>query len=338
MHFIIITPSLDQLDYLKRCVASVKDQVSDGALKHPDGLVENVKTLVGSLNEDSTSRCNNLNGVNESGTLSVHHHVQDACSIDGTVDWLRQYEATVRDQRTSATCHSPDYTFSYSSERDAGMYDAISKGWKLASDEVDVVAWLNCDEQYLPGTLLKAARCFTENPDADVLFGDVLVVRPDGSLLCARRAIRPDQNHMLTSHLTVFSAAMFLRRCVLLAENLFPDPKWKVLGDVDLVWRMLRSRVRFGIVREFFATFTDSGENISLTRDDAVREREVMAACVPPLPRAMRPLWVFLHRFRKLCSGAYLRRPVDYSIFTDDLSRRKIFSVSRAPVVWKGRL
>ena len=89
MHITIITPGFNQLDYLKRAIASIRDQVSGGVLKRPNGLVESVE---GSLNENPTSTCDGLDGLNATAVpVAVHHHIQDGGSTDGTVDWLRQY-------------------------------------------------------------------------------------------------------------------------------------------------------------------------------------------------------------------------------------------------------
>jgi hypothetical protein len=201
-----------------------------------------------------------------------------------------------------------------------------------------IVAWLNCDEQYLEGALARAAGYFRQHPETEVLFGDALVVRPDGTLLCARRAVLPERNHMLTSYLTVFSAALFIRARAVREKNLFPDTEWKILGDVDLVDRMISSGVRFGVIRRFLAAFTDSGRNISLTSDRVCHEQQTLAARLSPSVRALKPLWRWRHRVRKLLSGAYRHRMAEYSVFTDRLSQRTNFSVRRAPVVWKGRL
>ncbi len=203
MHFIIITPGFNQLDYLKRCVASVADQASEGR-------------------------------AHGAGCIAVHHHIQDAQSTDGTLEWLAE---TVSQQSVTN-----NYQLTFDSEADEGMYDAINKGVDHvlystghqaqphaprpgsrasgASHDM-VVAWLNCDEQYLPGALKKAAQFFGDAPETEVLFGDALVIRPDGSLLCARRVMRPRVNHILTSYLPVFSAAMFVRLSTVQEKSLF---------------------------------------------------------------------------------------------------------------------
>ena len=66
--------------------------------------------------------------------VEVEHIVQDSCSDDGTQDWLP------RDPRVKAFV-----------EKDAGMYDAVNRGYRRATG--DIFAYFNCDEQYLPGAL-----------------------------------------------------------------------------------------------------------------------------------------------------------------------------------------
>src|ERR1039458_7906042 len=73
--------------------------------------------------------------------VALEHIIQDAGSDDGTLDWLRQ------DSRVKAFV-----------EKDAGMYDAVNRGLRRASGEI--LAYLNCDEQYLPGTLITVKAFF----------------------------------------------------------------------------------------------------------------------------------------------------------------------------------
>ena len=40
-------------------------------------------------------------------------------------------------------------------EKDGGMYDAVNRGYRRAQG--DILAYLNCDEQYLPGALKTVA-------------------------------------------------------------------------------------------------------------------------------------------------------------------------------------
>src|SRR6266446_656854 len=94
--------------------------------------------------------------------VEAEHIVQDAGSDDGTLDWL------TTDSRVRALV-----------EKDQGMYDAINRGLRRAGG--DILAWLNCDEQYLPGALETVGAFFAQHPAVDVLFGDIVMVDAQGA-------------------------------------------------------------------------------------------------------------------------------------------------------------
>lgn len=57
-------------------------------------------------------------------------------------------------------------------EKDKGIYDAINKGISLSSG--DVVAILNSDDFYINGYVIEmVSRIFDENPDVDMVLGNV---------------------------------------------------------------------------------------------------------------------------------------------------------------------
>src|SRR5262249_10318369 len=110
MQFSIVTPSYRNSQWLKLCIASVADQEG----------------------------------------VEVEHIVQDACSDDGTQDWL------LHDRRVRAFV-----------EKDHGMYDAVNRGFRRARG--DILAYLNCDEQYLPGALRNVLAFFKRAPNVEVV-------------------------------------------------------------------------------------------------------------------------------------------------------------------------
>lgn len=279
MHFFIITPSFNQRHYLRRCVASVADQVG-----------KNVR---------------------------VHHHIQDGGSTDGTVDWLRQ-------------CHG--HAFSYQSAPDGGMYDALNQG--LARSDGAVVAWLNCDEQYLPGSLEKVARFFSAHPKADFVYGDTLNVDPAGTLLTYRKNPTLRRAYVAADHLYIQSASMFFRARVF--ERMRFDCRWQAVSDCDLVVRLLNQGFRAAPIRTYLSVFTMTGENVS-TSD---RGREELAEF-----RREQSVWIRLVRWplngcrfaEKALRGGYIRRPLTYAIYGEDLSRRRRFSVAKPSARFRWR-
>ncbi|HSB02002.1 MAG TPA: glycosyltransferase family 2 protein [Anaerolineales bacterium] len=63
------------------------------------------------------------------------------------------------------------------SEKDRGQAEAINKGFARAKGEI--LAWLNSDDYYLPNTISAVVKCFEENPEIVMAYGDMLAV--DGS-------------------------------------------------------------------------------------------------------------------------------------------------------------
>jgi glycosyltransferase involved in cell wall biosynthesis len=64
------------------------------------------------------------------------------------------------------------------SEKDSGQAEAINKGFRRARGEI--LAWLNSDDYYLPNTISAVVKCFDENPDVVMVYGDMLAVDGNG--------------------------------------------------------------------------------------------------------------------------------------------------------------
>ena len=197
-------------------------------------------------------------------------------------------------------------------EPDAGMYDAINRGLRRATGEI--CAYLNCDEQYLPGALARVANFFAVHPELDVVFGDVILVDQHGQPLSYRRTILPRLRHIELAHLNTLSCAMFFRR-KLLDRGFYFDPAWKDVGDGVWVEELLRNKVRMAALPEPFGVFTFTGENRS-TLPLASKEGASRRGTSNPGAWFQRNIAVVAHRLRKGLAGAYRRRRVEIDIFT----------------------
>ena len=93
----------------------------------------------------------------------IEYILVDGASTDGSVEIIKKYAGK----------------FSYwVSEKDRGQADAINKGFARATG--DIVAWLNSDDYYLQGTVSAAVKVFEENPDAVLVYGNMLAVDEHG--------------------------------------------------------------------------------------------------------------------------------------------------------------
>ena len=247
--------------------------------------------------------------------VDAEHIVQDAGSDDGTLDWL------THDPRVQAYV-----------EKDKGMYDAINRGLRRAGGEI--LAYLNCDEQYLPRALESVQRTFSECRTADVLYGDALVTAPDGCLLAFRKAYPPVRAFILTAHLYILTCALFWRREVTEAGNRF-DSGMRDLGDMEFVLRLLADGYRFVHHPDYLATFAVTGENRSL----GVNARAEMADMRRRAPAWMRALKLPLNAVRlasKLAHGCYVQHgPIEYALHVGNGERgRRHFLVPRVSFRW----
>ncbi len=258
-------------------------------------------------------RC--CSSVADQSDMRHEHIVVDGGSSDGTVEWLKQQSGV-----------------KWISEKDRGMYDAINKGFEMARGEI--VAYLNCDEQYLPGALVSAAEAFERYPDADIVFGDALLIRPDGSLIAFRKSYPLRWSYVLAGHLYVLSCTLFFRRRVLEKGFRF-NPEFRSVGDADFVVRLLRSGCRARHFRRYVAVFTMTGTNLS-AEEKFRTEPSALAASAPIWVRALRPVLNMSRLAEKLLYGAYVNTgPIEYALYDDPGSARKYFSVRNASFRWK---
>jgi glycosyltransferase involved in cell wall biosynthesis len=241
--------------------------------------------------------------------VNVEHIVMDGGSTDDTVDWLH--------------CH-PELISQ--AQPDNGMYDAVNKGFLRARG--DIVSHLNCDEQYLPGTLEFVVAYFGKRPDVDVLFGNILTVRPDGRLIAYRKGYRPWQPVILSSVLHVYTAAMFIRRRVIEEGQLYDDT-YKDIGDAELILRLLQKGYRIEHVPRYLSTFTITGNNRSAHVKTIPAEIARFREQAPWWVRRFTPVWQTVGYGAKLLNGAYFqKKPIKYSIYADDDTRSRTEFVS----------
>jgi glycosyltransferase involved in cell wall biosynthesis len=205
------------------------------------------------------------------------------------------------------------------SEPDGGMYDAINRGFARAEGEL--LAWLNCDEQYLPGTLAKVAAWFEAHPEHDILFGDVILVAPEGTPLAYRQAVLPLRGHIRSCFLPTFSAATFVRRRVVEGHRL--DTRFRAIADAVWIDSLLGAGYRAGLLNEPLAVFTQTGQNLGQTgaaADESERwRRECGAGAV-----WRRWFWSGVHRLRKSLRGAYGPREIEIEIHLPGVEGRSL--------------
>lgn len=246
------------------------------------------------------------------------HIVQDSCSDDGTQDWLPH------DTRVRAFI-----------EKDEGMYDAVNRGFRRA--EGDVLAYLNCDEQYLPGALKSVQDFFKQNPEIEIALAGTVIVDGDGHYICHRHSMVPHPWH-IWFRFPVLTSSLFIRRQVIDKRGIFFDSHWRDLGDFHWVSALLKNHVPMAVCDCFTSVFADTGENMNL-KPNAILEKSETQVMAPPWIRLLKPVWIAEHRFRRLVAGHFSLEPTNYFIYTLQSPERRVrLDVSKPTAVWWNRL
>jgi glycosyltransferase involved in cell wall biosynthesis len=124
----------------------------------------------------------------------VEYFVIDGASTDGSVDVIRKYA---------------DRLNGWVSEKDHGQGDAINKG--LAQANGEIFAWVNSDDFYLPSAIFSAVKTFEQNPDAAMVYGDMLAVDQNGQTLNVLRYNQYSLDDLLCFQI-IGQPAVFFRR------------------------------------------------------------------------------------------------------------------------------
>jgi glycosyltransferase involved in cell wall biosynthesis len=223
--------------------------------------------------------------------LASEHIIVDGASTDGTPAMISQFS------------HEG---MTWLSEPDLGQSDALNKA--LAQASGDIISWLNIDERYLPGTFEKILEVFHENPDVDVVYGDFVQIRSDGT---ARRLVSSHRfSKFVLRYYGVYipSCSTFIRRTSL--SNFSWDISLRMIMDWDL-WLDLDSKgKKFHHVSSPLGLFLM--HPLQVTAADPSKfehEFEKVRAryAISHDARVLNAVAGLRHRFMKLLEGSYLR-------------------------------
>jgi glycosyltransferase involved in cell wall biosynthesis len=194
----------------------------------------------------------------------LEHIVVDGGSSDGSVDIIRRYES---------------HLAYWISEPDRGQVHAINKG--IARSTGEVVAFLNSDDMYLPGSLMAVGEHFRTHPRCQWLCGNTLLFGHQGHATELVEAVVPrSAGQCLSWAYQAPQPGMFWRRH--LVNDGFAE-KWRYCFDHEFYMRLLLGGLRCEHLPLPLAAYRLHGQSKTVTEADGFdREFEAIAELYEP--------------------------------------------------------
>lgn len=184
--------------------------------------------------------------ISQAGNFCICYHVQDGGSTDLTVERLLYWEGVLAKTNPYVQCRKVKFT--WASEPDQGMYDAVVKGFdsmRIGPD--NFMSWINGDDVLMPDSFSAVCRISAEYPEIKWIGGPTYVFDDDGPVL-QRDSITPtaiireglcDGHHWY--HLQ--QEGMFFKK-VLWFKGKYAVRGFRLAGDWNL-WRVFAQHAEY---------------------------------------------------------------------------------------------
>jgi glycosyltransferase involved in cell wall biosynthesis len=195
-------------------------------------------------------------------THPCEHIIIDGASIDSTLEVVRRISPSAR----------------ILSEPDKGIYDAMNKGIALATG--DIVGILNADDFYVDSLVLEKVTTLFRDSGADVIFADLLYVRPDN----LEKVVRYYSGANFTPEKFAWGCmpphpTFFVRRELYDLYGLF-HTDYRIAADFELAARFLfRYRVRYAYLPEVVVRMRTGGVSTRNFMSNWILNQEILRAC-----------------------------------------------------------
>ena len=241
-----------------------------------------------------------IQSVLSQGYPNLEYFIVDGGSTDGSQAIIERYASQLA---------------WWVSEKDHGQSEAVNKGFARATGEI--IGWLNSDDLYQPGSIAEAVAAFKANPQAGMVYSDVLAIDENGTATNLMRYGDWGLDDLMTFHI-IGQPGVFLRRSVLEQAG-YLDPNCHYLLD-HLLWLKTAQVAPMVHVKAVWAAarFHSMAKNVSMTShygEDAyelVRWMSTDPGLKDRYQRLKRQVWAGAHRInaRYLLDGGKNREAI----------------------------
>ena len=203
----------------------------------------------------------------------IEYIIIDGASTDGTLSLLN---------------HHVDRFSILRSEPDKGIYDAMNKGLSLAIG--DYILFLNAGDELSGPTIVEAI--FDTKQEADLYYGDVILIESDGTIKGARRHKPPLQLNWKS-----FRMGMMVSHQAFIPARHITDPfrtDLKISADIDWCISCMKKAHTISNTNLIISKYLIGGLSRQRTLL-AWRERfQVMKKHYGPIPTSFYHVWILL--------------------------------------------
>jgi glycosyltransferase involved in cell wall biosynthesis len=190
-----------------------------------------------------------IRSVLEQDYPDLEYIIVDGGSTDGSLEIIQKYS-----NRLSW----------WVSEKDKGQTDAINKGFSHAHGEV--LAWLNSDDTYNPGTVSAAVKVLEMNPTHGLVYGDANFIDENGNTLGSFPAAQTDLQRLRRGYVHIPQQSAFFRTD--LWKKVGPlDPSFYFAMDYDL-WVRIATIAPILYTHQLWANFRLHSQGKTVLADD----------------------------------------------------------------------
>lgn len=170
----------------------------------------------------------------------IEHIIIDGGSTDDTLNIIKKYSNT--------------YNLRWISEKDNGITDAMNKGFNMASGTF--CSWIDADNYYNPDIFNKVIDKINSHPEVDIIYGNIFMVS-DGKLI---KKYIPQNPISFENVLIKNTGGVPLQPGNFFKLELFKkvngfNLKYKVAGDIDFWFKVLRAKPNVFYLNETFGFY-----------------------------------------------------------------------------------
>lgn len=186
----------------------------------------------------------------------IEYIIIDGDSTDSTMDIINKYKNDIH---------------IVVSEKDKGMYDALNKGFSLATG--DVLCWLNSDDYLFPNAINTVVDVFNTFPQVEWLTGRKVIINKHDQIIkigCFKSFVkkyihsgyyRGDAIGFITQEATFWKKGLYEK------AGSFVDSNYKLASDFEL-WTRFSNYTELYSINTLLGAFRLHGDQLSRNKAD----------------------------------------------------------------------